>query len=145
MHYLNGDSEQAEDVVQDCFVKLWQHQPQKPKPFLYTSVRNACIDQMRRRKIDIADVRPQDLDGYISDSEAQERSVQEAALWTAIDHLPERCRQVFLMSKRDGMKYQEIATELNISMKTVEHQISKAMKMLKADREHLLFVVTFLP
>lgn len=144
MHYLAGNVELAEDIVQDCYVKLWQRRPEQPHSFLYTAVRNACIDELRRQKAAPPNVRPQDLDGYISDEEAQQRSVREAELWTAIDSLPERCRQIFLMSKRDGMKYREIADELGLSEKTVEHQVSKALKRLKARRGELLFLATCL-
>jgi RNA polymerase sigma-70 factor (ECF subfamily) len=52
-------------------------------------------------------------------------------LWTAIDSLPEKCREVFVMSKRDGLKYEEIAEELGLSVNTVRNQISKALKILK--------------
>ena len=72
-----------------------------------------------------------DTYGIIDDDDAQERSQIEARLWTAIDSLPEKCREVFLMSKRDGLKYEEIATELGISENTVRNQISKALKVLK--------------
>ena len=144
LHYLPGHLEQAEDIVQDGFLKLWKAQPQNPKAFLYTAVRNACIDSIRKSKTVTMEILPQDLDGDITDSEAQERSYREAELWTAIDHLPERCRQIFLMSKRYGMTYREIAAELNLSERTVEHQVSKALKRLKAHRQDLLFVLAFL-
>lgn len=141
MHYLAGDVELAEDIVQDCFVKVWQRRPEHAKPFLYTAVRNACIDHIRRNKVEIRDIQPQDMEGYITDTEAQERSQREAALWTAIDSLPERCRQIFLMSKRDDMTYREIAAELSLSEKTVEHQISKAIKRLKARHQDFWFLL----
>lgn len=48
MHYLHGDVDRAEDVVQDCFVKLWQKEADNDKAFLFTAVRNACIDLLRR-------------------------------------------------------------------------------------------------
>lgn len=79
---------------------------------------------------------PYDLDGIISDEEAVGRSFREAELWERIDRLPDRCREIFLMSKRDGMKYSEIASELGLSEKTVEHQISKALKRLKGNEGH---------
>lgn len=71
------------------------------------------------------------LEDSISDEECEERSLIEARLWTAIDSLPERCREVFLLSKRDGLKYKEIADKLNVSIKTVENQMSKALRVLK--------------
>ena len=72
MHYLAGNSSEAEDIVQECFVKLWQHIPVQPRAFLYTAVRNGCIDYLRRTKPTTGNITPFDLDGAISDSEAQE-------------------------------------------------------------------------
>lgn len=143
-HYLKGDLDTAEDIVQDCFVKFWQlrskegnHNSQpsilNSQHFLYTSVHNACIDYLRRQHPEILSFEPYDLDGIISDDEAQMRSFEEAKLWTAIDSLPARQREIFLMSKRDGMTYAEIAHELNLSVKTIEHQISKALHKLRSD------------
>lgn len=76
-------------------------------------------------------LKPYDTYGVIDDDDAEERSQIEAKLWTAIDSLPEKCRQVFLMSKRDGLKYEEIAEELGLSVNTVRNQISKALNVLK--------------
>ena len=104
----------------------------------YTSVRNACIDRLRRQSPIDTEITPTDLCGVISDDQAQESSFREAELWTAIELLPERCREIFLMSKRDGMTYREIAEELNLSEKTVEHQISKALKTLRGKKDDFL-------
>lgn len=141
-HYLH-DIDEAEDVVQDCFVKLISRSimPENIKAFLYTSVRNACIDLLRRQSPIDTEISPTDLCGVISDDQAQESSFREAELWTAIELLPERCREIFLMSKRDGMTYREIAGELNLSEKTVEHQISKALKTLRARK--MIFLQIF--
>lgn len=157
LHYLQ-DVDEAEDVVQDCFVRLLERfkptsgesshlalppLPQHLRSFLYTSVRNACIDRLRQQNPLIQNVSPSDLSGLISDEDAVERSSREAELWTAIEQLPERCREIFLMSKRDGMTYHEIAEDLMLSEKTVEHQISKALKLLRAKKEEILFVFSF--
>ncbi len=138
-HYLH-DIDEAEDVVQDCFVKLISRSimPENIKAFLYTSVRNACIDRLRRQSPIDTEISPSDLSGTISDDQAQESSFREAELWTAIELLPERCREIFLMSKRDGMTYREIAEELDLSEKTVEHQISKALKTLRGKKDDFL-------
>lgn len=90
-HYLH-DIDEAEDVVQDCFVKLISRSimPENIKAFLYTSVRNACIDRLRRQSPIDTEISPSDLSGTISDNQAQESSFQEAELWTAIELLPER-------------------------------------------------------
>lgn len=138
-HYLH-DIDEAEDVVQDCFVKLISRNimPENIKAFLYISVRNACIDLLRCQSPIDTEISPTDLCGVISDDQAQESSFREAKLWTAIELLPERCREIFLMSKRDGMTYREIAEELNLSEKTVEHHISKALKTLRGKKDDFL-------
>lgn len=146
-HYLGGDLDAAEDIVQDCFVRLWQHGADDSRAFLYTAVRNASIDHLRRQHPEVVDFGPKDLDGIISDDEAQARSEEEAGLWAAIGSLPDRCRQIFLMSKRDGMTYADIAAELGLSVKTVEHQVSKALRRLRSDSSlstlHSLLLVAF--
>ena len=143
-HYLKGDIAASEDIVQDCFVKLWQQEAKRDitdkRAFLYSTVRNACIDTLRRQHPEMTSIDPSDLEEVISDEEAVDRSEQEAKVWEIIDALPDRCREVFLMAKRDGMTYNEIAEALNISVKTVEHQISKAMKKLR-NNKNLLFVL----
>lgn len=135
LHYL-GDVEQAEDVVQDCFVSLWEKieggaTVSNRRAYLYMTVRNRCLDCLRRKGLQTETIGPDDAYGIIDDDEAQERSHVEARLWTAIDSLPEKCREVFLLSKRDGLRYEEIADELGISVNTVRNQISKALKILK--------------
>lgn len=135
LHYL-GDSDMAEDVVQECFATLWEKLEAglavaNRRAYLYMTVRNRCLDQLRRKGMQTESLKPYDTYGIIDDDDAQERSQIEARLWTAIDSLPEKCREVFLMSKRDGLKYEEIASELGISENTVRNQISKALKVLK--------------
>ena len=135
MHYLR-DIDLVEDVVQDCFVELWERVNTEKeiinvKAYLYMMVRNRCLDTLKKDNQIDCNVSPSDLAGIIQDEEAEERSLIEARLWTAIDSLPEKCREVFLLSKRDGLKYKEIAVKLNISIKTAENQVAKAMKVLK--------------
>ena len=69
--------------------------------------------------------------GLFAEEALQEDSVTEARLWTAIDSLPDKCREIFLMAKRDGLRYEEIASELGISENTVRNQVSKALRILK--------------
>lgn len=157
LHYLH-DLDEAEDVVQDCFVRLLEAEkrdanssvsslsmsnPQNLKSFLYAAVRNASIDKLRRKNPIVQDISPSDLSGVISDEQAVDSASREAELWTAIEQLPERCREIFLMSKRDGMTYREIAEELCLSEKTVEHQISKALKTLRGKKGDFFFLLPF--
>lgn len=135
LHYLQ-DADLAEDVVQESYTSLWEKIGQgttivNRKSYLYMTVRNRCLDSLRRKGVPTESLKPYDTYGIIDDDEAQQRSQTEARLWTAIDSLPEKCREVFLLSKRDGLKYEEIAQELGISENTVRNQISKALRLLK--------------
>ena len=135
LHYL-GDADQAEDVVQESYTALWEKLQEgahvlNRKSYLYMMVRNRCLDLLRKKGIPTESLKPYDTYGIIDDDQAQERSQTEARLWTAIDSLPEKCREVFILSKRDGLKYEEIAEELGLSVNTVRNQISKALKVLK--------------
>ncbi|MBP3827937.1 MAG: RNA polymerase sigma-70 factor [Prevotella sp.] len=148
LHYLQ-DIAQVEDMVQDAFVTMIEQEQNgkeinNHKAYLYTTVRNNCLDMIRREQQSVTMIMPQDADGAISDEEAAERSFHEAELWTAIDSLPERCRIIFLMAKRDGKRYREIATELGITEKTVEHQVSKALKILRGKSDDYYYVFLFL-
>ena len=105
-------------------------------------VRNHCLDHLRKKGISTESLKPYDTYGIIDDDDAQERSQTEAKLWTAIDSLPEKCREVFILSKRDGLKYEEIAEELGLSVNTVRNQISKALKVLK-EGVHKLYTFFF--
>lgn len=144
LHYLK-DVDGSEDVVQDCFVRLMETHPEPTdaRAWLYVAVRNRCIDMLRRQSPIATEILPVDLDGYISDEEAQERSVREAALWAAVDALPQRQRQVLLLAKRDGLTYREIALRMNISEKTVEHQLSSALKKLRGHKSDFFFIFLF--
>ena len=135
MHYLDNP-DAAEDVVQECFATLWEKINSgtaviNRKAYLYMAVRNRCLDQLRKKGLQTEQLKPYDTYGIIDEDDLQERSEIEARLWTAIDFLPEKCREIFLLSKRDGLKYEEIAIELGISENTVRNQISKALKILK--------------
>jgi len=101
------------------------------KSYLYQAVRNRSLtliaqssDVLQATEC-IADM--EDL----SEEEQIYQSERDARLWAAIDELPTERKRIFLLSKRDGLKYQEIAEELHISVKTVENQIGKALKALR--------------
>ena len=135
LHYL-GDVEAAEDVVQESFVKLWEKQQQgsevsNTRAYLYMTVRNRCLDLLKAKGLPTESLKPYDTYGIIDENEAEERSQTEARIWTALDSLPEKCREIFILCKRDGLKYEEIAQELNLSVNTVRNQISKALSILR--------------
>lgn len=145
IHYLK-DLDEAEDVVQECFADLWEKlNSNKPvsdiKSYLYRMVRNKCIDHLREEMSVMRDVLPVDLDSIVSDDESEKTSRIEARLWTAIDNLPERCREIFLLNKCDGLKDQEVADKMGLSIHTVDNQISKALRLLRNKADKIYYFV----
>lgn len=143
--HIVSDTEVAEDVVMDCFMKLYEKIKQgekilSAKNYIYLMVRNASIDYCKHNKQSTL-VEDVEYDVIDDNEEMIERSEREARLWKEIGNLPESCRNVFLLSKRDGMKNREIAEKLHISIKTVEAHISKAYSQLrgKAREIYLMF------
>lgn len=130
--------EDADEIVNDTFMALWERdEPIDPnrniKPLLYTIVRNKSLNLIKKRKIEITDVE----DGFeiVSDvispiEHIQARETEEFIL-KAIDALPPKCRQIFVMSRREYLSNKEIAAILEISEKTVENQITIAIKSIK--------------
>lgn len=126
-----GDADDAEDVVEEAFAHAWQAvergvEIDNFKAFMYRCVRNECISFLRARREHVAlDDVPEVCD------ETVDTSIRDAKIWRAVDTLPDRCREVFLMSKRDGLSNEEIAEELGISVKTVKNQMTKAFSRLR--------------
>lgn len=136
LHFL-GNTEEAEDVVQEIFMKLWDKREQLAtiktvKAYLYKAVRNNCLTRIRDAKptTSLEMVAPDQL---LSDEEVEERSEMEARIWKMIDELPERRRHIFLMAKRDGLSYKEIAAQTGLTVKTIENHVFRAMQSLRAN------------
>lgn len=143
LHYLQ-DVDSAEDVVQECFVALWEKlhsdaEISHLKAYLYQMVRNRCIDHLKQANVTDDRIDAAGLANSVIDDEYQEGSETEARLWTAIDSLPEKCREALLLSKRDGLKYQEIAARMGISVNTVENHINKALKVLRTKAKDIYY------
>jgi RNA polymerase sigma-70 factor (ECF subfamily) len=142
------DMDSARDITQKVFINLWEKResidPQKKLlSYLFTSVRNRCLNHLRDQKkyrSRILDLEIVEDELAFEDNEADILDLQ-IQIADALRELPERCRQVFEMSRFKKMKYKDIAEELSISEKTVEAHMSKALKML---RENLKDYVYFL-
>lgn len=151
LHYLK-DKNLIEDLVQEAFTAYWMKEAagdeiDSPRAYLYTAVRNRCIDAIRRQRQNVEldsleeEIFPVEDGVVISDEEAADNSVKEARIWSAIDRLPAKRRKIFLMSRRDGMKYSEIAGALGLSENTVRNQVCRA---LEAIRQGVKKVILFL-
>ena len=146
------DEEQANDVVQDTFCRLYENRSNitiqiSLKSYLFRSVYNNCIDLIRHKKVANSYVDAEMLDFYFSRiiqlPEAELKMLDEdisEAIRKAIGHLPERCRQIFCLSKLEGLSNKQIAEQLGISVKTVETQMTTAFTRLRKELEWLLFM-----
>jgi len=140
-----GNEDDAREVVHQVFIKLWERRSEidlstSLKSYLFTAVNNRSLNVIRdRRKFSPEEV--PELAGEWDVSAELESMELEEKIRRVIDSLPERCRVIFELNRFDGLKYNEIASQLDISVKTVENQISKALKIL---REQLAKYLTLL-
>lgn len=133
-----SDDALAEDLAQDVFMGLWRRRKDlkittSVKAYLKRAVINKALNHIRDQRMKFADAEkmpelPTSASGVVQNLEKEEL---EKMIHKAIDLLPERCRIIFCLSRFDELSYQEIANELEISTKTVENQISKALKFLR--------------
>lgn len=148
MRYVRS-VQSAEDVVQDVFVRLWERwkkrAPREAVPYLYRAVRYRAIDILRHQRIvekwherwaaDTAYVYSDDGVDAVEDLHLQEL---EDAIDEALDRLPARRRQIFNLSRSEGLSYAEIAEAMNVPIKRVERQISRSLKSLRSDLDDYL-------
>ncbi|HEU4643603.1 MAG TPA: RNA polymerase sigma-70 factor [Gemmatimonadaceae bacterium] len=134
--------EAAEELVQGVFVRLWELQARGSSPelgvsYLYAAARNRAITQLRRERVArrFADATLAAHEGEPPTETALdtlEAMDLAAAADRAVAALPDRCRLIFLMSRQQGLSHGEIARALGVSLTTVETQISRALKRLRA-------------
>lgn len=152
--------EDAENIVHDVFTDLWERWNEisshnKLLALLFLSVKNRCIDFLRRKTIS-RKVEDKIQEEYQLTLQAnlnalvcfnEELSSEERIQFLikkAIDSLPDKCREIFLMNKLEGKKQKDIAEELNISIKTVEAQMGIAYKKLRKELKDYLPLFLFL-
>lgn len=132
------DEHIVEDLVQDVFYEVWKKRKQlrieiSILAYLRRATRNKTLNYIRDQKIDLRNAPPKEeikseATSTILHLMADDLQVE---IDQAIDGLPERCRLVFVLSRFEELSYKEIADQLNISIKTVENQIGKALKSLR--------------
>lgn len=141
--YVSYDD--AKSLVQDAFITLWNKKPMfgsesQLRSYLYLTVKNNCLMHLRHEKV---------RDNYKNQVAKQlQNQIYQVALDNihtsdfilkeiniivdaTVEELPPRCREIFILSRFEGKKNQEVAQELNISLKSVEAQITKALKIFK--------------
>ncbi|MBL7874168.1 MAG: RNA polymerase sigma-70 factor [Cyclobacteriaceae bacterium] len=147
------DKEEAEEVVQSSFITVWDKRNDltietSVKAYLYRMVRNSCLNVIKHEK-----VKQQHVAHELAVSEVSHESVSqkvhatelEAKISEAMKTLPEQCRLVFQLSRFEELKYQEIADQLQISVKTVENHMGKALKLMRIQlRDYLPLFLIFM-
>ncbi|NDV96163.1 RNA polymerase sigma-70 factor [Dysgonomonas sp. 521] len=149
-HRYVEDWDTCEDIVQDTFFKIWKNRKSieintSSRNFMITSVRNSCVDFLRKQ--DSArtwqEREIKNKTEYTSD-DLYSHIELEQMLTTALSKLPENVREVFEMNRFEGKTYKEIAEEKNISVKTVEAHMTKALKVLRIELKDYLPLIILL-
>ncbi|MEM6843311.1 MAG: RNA polymerase sigma-70 factor [Bacteroidota bacterium] len=136
---LTSDKEEAENVVSEVFYKLWKNRSEltintSVKSYLYSAVRNQALDGLRKARgtreamahfSSVPSNQTPSPEDYLIGQELEER------IQRTINQLPEQRRLIFRLNRIEGLKYREIAQRLNISIKTVETQMSRSLKALR--------------
>lgn len=143
LFYKYGNKDQADDLVQEAFIKLWQNCSavplEKAKSYIYTIANNSSLNVIAHQKVVLQ--YEKDFSGFDKTNENPEFILEEKQfknkLLKAIENLNETQRVAFLMHRIDGKKYSEIADELNISVKAVEKRIHLALLELRKEIDNL--------
>ncbi|GAE83932.1 RNA polymerase sigma-70 factor [Bacteroides reticulotermitis] len=140
--------EDAENIIQDVFTELWMKsdcldQIENINAYLYRLVRNRCLDHLKHKVFEQKyaknmqtsfetelNLKLQSLDSFDTCLVSEEKEITKK-IHAAINSLPDRCREIFMLSRFDGLKYKEISECLGISINTVECQMSIALKKLR--------------
>ncbi len=130
----------AEDIVQSVFLKIWTDRknwdpPGTVKQYLFASVRNEALNILRHEKI-VIETRESVIESFREHHQAKKAETAETEalrlkIEEGIEKLPHRCRQIFLLNRRSGLTYTEIADYLGISINTVNTQMGRALKSLR--------------
>ncbi len=141
------DLDTAKEIVQDSFLSLWEKREQidlsKPvKSYLTTAIYNKSINHLRDNKKFNSDILNFEELYPFNENERNDRLVTNELnrkIHDSINELPEKCREIFMMNRFEDLKYREIAEKLDISIKTVETHMSKALQHMRSR------LVEFLP
>lgn len=130
--------ELAEEVVMDTFMSIWERKSRLPQInhlpwYLYSTVKNKSLNQLRGLKPELH-VYLEEIEWEVALTSSPEDAVLAAEyihrINRAINSLPPRCRQIFVMVKEEGLKYRQVAELLEVSIKTVENQMGIALKKI---------------
>ncbi len=149
------EEEQAKDIVQDVFYKLWEDKSisvtSSLNGLLFTMVKNKCLQHIEKLKVRenykhqaSTQLKEEEINFYTNEATSLLEQELQDKLEVAISNLPDKCRQVFELSRFQGKMNKEIANELDISIKTVEKHISKALSLIRSELKDYLPLFLFL-
>ncbi len=146
-----SDETSAEEIVQDLFVKLWEKRQQllietSINNYLFRSVKNLCFNYIQHNKTKIQHAKNvlSETESNFSDDDSYPEIDLALRIEESINSLPGKRKEIFRLSRQEGLKYHEIAEKLNISIKTVETQMSLAIKSLREKlKKYNTFFYTF--
>ena len=133
----------SEEMAQEVFLYIWEKRGQIEvqttlKTYLYSAVKNKCLNYIKlelpkqQAMSDVSEVMLATSNPKIDEGENEKLKIY---IQTAIDTLPKKCKQIFVLSRSAGLTYEEIAEELDLSKKTVENQMGIALKKLRESLE----------
>ena len=139
----------AEDIVQECFIKLWEKRKEiqtniSIEGYIKRMVRNRCLDYLRKNKVRIVEINENLNLETTEDSDQvkfEKNQKLQLQIHTTLNSLPEKCRQVFILAKYEKMSYNQISEKLDISKKTVESHMSKALKSFRINLKQFLIII----
>lgn len=147
-YVFTNDYDSAQEIAQDVFINLWQKRetidPKRSiKSYLFTSAKNRSLNYIRDNKKFRSQYLDVDLELEIpvEDKDIFSEKEKKDRIDRALDKLPQKCREVFELSRFEEMKYKDIAEKLNISIKTVEVHMSKALKILREELRDLMILL----
>ena len=148
---LTKDHAEAEDILQNVFLRAWEKRKKMNittslQNYLYKSVRNEFLNQYKKtRSTMILEQKYfEALEKVTSTQDENEFQITLARITKEIQNLPPKCREVFIMSRKEGLTNLEISEYLNISVKTVEAQITKAFTVLKKELDEKCNAIFFM-
>jgi RNA polymerase sigma-70 factor (ECF subfamily) len=126
------ENDSAREVVQEVFIEIWKKQNwnelNSVKAYLYKAVYNRSLKVLSKRKSFVSIDRIKEP--YVTESKSEQQEL-EVLISRAINKLPDRCKEIFILSREDEMTYSQIATHLGISIKSVENQMGIALRKLR--------------
>jgi RNA polymerase sigma-70 factor, ECF subfamily len=140
-----GSRSVAEELVQDLFFDLWTRRQQHAieqalTSYLFVAARNRALNYLKRERriVPMADTSEEQPDRVDGSAPGESELLDALELQDAIGHLPARCRLIFTLNRQQDMTYVEIAASLGLSVKTVETQMSRALRALRERLRHLM-------